>query len=83
MPDPHVTRLPHRSSHFLPSFPRTHATPAQAYPATGVDPHPDLFGACLRARHLLYIHKEDAATIPGFSELYDDLTVALDRAIGE
>jgi len=43
----------------------------------------DLFGVCLRAHSLLFLHRADLAALPGISELYEDLTDVLDRAVGE
>ena len=45
------------------------------------DPTLDVFGVCLKAHRLLYVYKEQAAAIPGFSELYDDLTTAIEHAL--
>jgi len=41
----------------------------------------DLFGVCLRVRHLLYMHKKDTTAIPGLPELYEELDAAVARAV--
>jgi len=41
---------------------------------------PELLATCRNALRLLYTHKEDAAALPGFAALYDQLAEALRKA---
>jgi hypothetical protein len=43
----------------------------------------ELFGVCLRAHSLLFLHREDLFALPGIAQLYEDLTDVLDRAVAE